>query len=189
MHPVFASAYRRLSDEIATLDATSAHVHPWGRPQCWSIQQIVEHLILALDQTRTALEERLAKGRPDRSCSRNRTRTEWMMQLMVLSAGHMPKGVGAPPETTPPDRLNSASVRELVERIGESIEALDAVLEETRQRFGMERVSRHFLLGPLRVDQLRRYHVLHLLHHTRQVAEVRNGLMVEVVQARHMARV
>jgi hypothetical protein len=53
----------------------------------------------------------------------------------------------------------------------------------------MERVGRHFLLGPLRVDQWRRYHVLHLQHHTRQMMEVRQALSVEVLQKTRMARV
>lgn len=188
MHPVFASAFRRLSGQIGTLDAASVQVHPWGRPHCWSAQQIAEHLILSMDQTRLTLEERLAKGRPDRSCKRIRTRTEWMMQLMVLSLGHMPRGVGALPETTPTDKLEAASVRELVERIGQAIESLDTVLERTRQQFGMERVGRHFLLGPLRVDQLRRYHVLHMQHHSVQIAELRKTLMVEVVREHRMAQ-
>jgi hypothetical protein len=80
-------------------------------------------------------------------------------------------------------------IRELTERLESAIERLDVALEQSRQRFGMERVGRHFLLGPLRIDQWRRYHVLHLQHHARQMREVRDLLSVEVLQKTRMARV
>jgi tetrahydromethanopterin S-methyltransferase subunit G len=108
---------------------------------------------------------------------------------MILSAGHMPKGVGAPHEITPKAGMPAAGVRELTERLENSIELLDATLDRCRQRFGMERVGRHFLLGPLRVDQWRRYHVLHLRHHLRQMADVRETLSVEVVGKPAMVRI
>jgi hypothetical protein len=179
MHPVFQSAYREVAAELERFDSTSANVHPWGRPHCWSVHQIVEHLVLSMNQTRKAFDERLAKGRPARSLQRSRT--EWMLQLMILSAGHMPKGVGAPHETTPKENLPPIGVRELAERLEVAINSLDATLDQFRQHFGMERAGRHFLLGPLRVDQWRRYHVLHLRHHLKQICDVRETLAIEVV--------
>ena len=141
----------------------------------------------AVDGTRTTLQERLTKGRPGRHV--RRCRTEWALQLMILSAGHMPRGVGAPRETTPKENLPPTGVRELVQRLETAIESLDATMDECRHRFGMERVGRHFLLGPLRIDQWRRYHVLHLRHHLTQVSELRETLSVEVLRKPEMARV
>jgi hypothetical protein len=187
MHPVFEPAFRKACEEIARFDAESSAVHPCGKASCWSVQQVIEHLVLAMDQTVAALEQRLAKGRPERRSTRSRT--EWLLQLMVLSAGHMPKGVGATRETIPPSQMPSMGIRELTERLESAIERLDAALEQSRQRFGMERVGRHFLLGPLRVDQWRRYHVLHLQHHARQMREVRESLSVQVLQKTRMAQV
>jgi hypothetical protein len=187
MHAVFQSAFRDVATELGGFDATSAGVHPCGRPHCWSVQQIVEHLVLSMDATRAVLEERLAKGRPGRSL--HRSRTEWALQLMILSAGHMPKGVDAPRETAPAERMEASGVRELIERLETAIVSLDAVLDQCRQRFGMERVGRHFLLGPLRIDQWRRYHVLHLRHHLQQMCALRENLSVEVVHQPEMARV
>jgi hypothetical protein len=48
----------------------------------------------------------------------------------------------------------------------------------------MERVGRHFLLGPLRIDQWRRYHAVHLQHHLGQVRRIRQSIVVEVVHQR-----
>ena len=187
MHAVFESVFRDLTAELCRFDATSANVHPWGRPHCWSVQQIAEHLVLSMDDTRTTLEERLSKGRPGRNP--HRSRTEWALQLMILSAGHMPKGVGAQQATTPKANLPATGVRELTERVAAAIESLDATLDECRRRFGMERVGRHFLLGPMRVDQWRRYHVLHLRHHLTQMCELRETLSVEVSRKPQMARI
>jgi uncharacterized protein DUF1569 len=187
MHPVFESAFREVTAELGAFDATSASVHPCGRPHCWSVQQIVEHLVLSLDATRTVLEGRMSKGSPGRNLYRSRT--EWALQLMILSAGHMPKGVGASRETTPAANLPATGVRELTERLERAMESLDATLDQCRQRFHMERVGRHFLLGPLRVDQWRRYHVLHLRHHVKQICELRETLSTEVLHQPKMARV
>ena len=187
MHPVFQSVFREVAAEIGRFDATSASVHPWGRPHCWSVHQIVEHLALSMEQTRSMLEERLAKGRPGRNLSR--ARTEWALQLMILSLGHMPRGVGAMQETTPKGSLPTVGTRELIERLESTIESLDATFDRCRQKFGMERVGRHFLLGPLRIDQWRRYHVLHLRHHLKQMREVRESLSVEVIRKPEMARI
>jgi Protein of unknown function (DUF1569) len=187
MHPVFQSAFDEVAAELERFDSTSANVHPWGRPHCWSVHQVVEHLALSMDNTRIALDERLAKGRRGRNLERSGT--EWLLQLMILSAGHMPKGVGAPHETTPKGNLPEVRVRELIQRLESAIDSLDATLDQVRHRFGMERVGRHFLLGPLRVDQWRRYHVLHLRHHMKQICNVRETLSVEVVSKREMARV
>ena len=104
MHAVFQSVFRDLTAELCRFDATSANVHPWGRPHCWSVQQIVEHLVLSMDATRAPHSKSgCRKGRPGRNP--HRSRTEWALQLMILSAGHMPKGVGAPQATTPKANL------------------------------------------------------------------------------------
>jgi len=187
MHPVLQSVFREVTSELEQFDSTSASVHPWGRPHCWSVHQIVEHLVLSMEHSRHALEERLSKGRPQRKAQRSVS--EWVLQLTILSAGHMPKGVGALRETTPPAELPSVGVRDLLQQLEGATEALDRTLDRCRQRFGMERVCSHFLLGPLRVDQWRRYHVLHIRHHLAQVRDVRETLSEELVTKPAMARV
>jgi hypothetical protein len=49
---------------------------------------------------------------------------------------------------------------------------MDTLLDGCRRKFGMERVTRHPLLGPLRVDQWRRFHVVHGYHHLNQLRSV-----------------
>jgi hypothetical protein len=51
-------------------------------------------------------------------------------------------------------------------------EAMDTLLDGSRRKFGMERVATHPWLGALRVDQWRRFHVIHGLHHLAQLRSV-----------------
>ena len=187
MHAVLRLAFDDLAAELSRFDATSAHVHPRGFDHCWTVRQIVTHLVLSMDATRTELETILAKGKLPGHAPR--TRAEWALQLMVLSAGHMPRGVPAPRETTPPVEEQMMGVGDLRARLENATEMLDATLDRCRHRFGIERVGRHFLLGPLRVDQWRRYHALHMSHHLRQMVEARKLLAVEVRRRPIMARV
>ena len=187
MHAVLRSAFEEIREELTHYDSTSANVHPRGVPHCWTARQVVEHLELSLSATQTELEGRLAKGRISRRVQR--TRAEWALQLMVLSAGHMPRGVPATPEMTPKNEDDSSGMRDLTARLETALEAMDGALDRARAEFGMERVGRHFLLGPLRVDQWRRYHVLHMRHHRKQIAEVREAQSVTVRHHAAMARV
>jgi hypothetical protein len=187
MHAVLRSAFDELAAELARFDAMSANVHPRGFEHCWTARQVVHHLILSMDVTRKELEGWLAKGKLPKHA--HRTRAEWALQLLVLSAGHMPRGVPAPPETTPPEQDGLAGVNDLRASLENATEMLDTTLDRCRTRFGMERVGRHFLLGPLRVDQWRRYHVLHMRHHLRQIVEARRCIPVEMRPSTRMARV
>jgi hypothetical protein len=49
---------------------------------------------------------------------------------------------------------------------------MDALLDSCRHKFGIERVATHPWLGPLRVDQWRRFHAVHGLHHMTQLQSV-----------------
>ena len=62
--------------------------------------------------------------------------------------------------------------RQLGDLLRQEIEAMDTMLDACRRKFGMERVATHPLLGPLRVDQWRRFHVVHGLHHLSQLRSV-----------------
>ncbi len=179
MHPVLRTAHAKLIAELDGIDTNAAQIHPDGKPHRWTIQQVVEHLVLSLRTGREELEKRLEKKRlPQRT---RRTRLEWAMQLMVLSLGYMPTGVPAEDNTSPASTLPQATGRELGQRLEAELELMDATLDRCRAKFGMERMGRNFLLGPLRVDQLRRYHVLHMRHHAGQLRQIRESLLGEVI--------
>ncbi len=183
MHAVLENVSSRISEELGGLDAQTAQKHPHNGAHLWSMQQVIEHLLLTYRGTEQNLETRLRKGR----ISRNQRRTviQWVLQLMVLSFGYFPRGVPAPDETVPqPGFLPALDGRELGERLRAGLSTMDDALGRCRHDFGMERVAVHPLLGPLRVDQWRRFHVIHTLHHLKQLERVREQVAPRLVADR-----
>jgi hypothetical protein len=171
MHAVLERVVYQIESEVRGLDAETAQLHPKDLPYIWSAQQVIEHLVLGYQLSSAALESRLKKGRLSRH--RRRTWLQWSLQLMVLTCGRLPKGVPATEETTPvPGSLTATNGLQLVDLLRKEIAVMDTLLDQCRQKFGMERVATHPLLGPLRVDQWRRFHVVHGYHHLKQLQTV-----------------
>jgi Protein of unknown function (DUF1569) len=171
MHAVLERVVCQIANEMSGLDAETTQLHPHGRTYKWNAQQVVEHLVLGYRLTTGALETRLNKGH----LSRDRTRTylQWSLQLMILSFGALPRGVPALDETMPAaGRFAVMNGRQLGELLRQEIDAMDTALDRCRRKFGMERVATHPWLGALRVDQWRRFHVVHGLHHLTQLRSV-----------------
>jgi Protein of unknown function (DUF1569) len=171
MHAVLERVVGQIESEIRGLDAETAQLHPKDLAYIWSAQQVIEHLVLGYRLTSVALESRLNKGRLSRD--RKRTWLQWSLQLMILTFGALPKGMPATEETTPvPDRFAAINGLQLVDLLRKEITVMDTLLDQCRRKFGMERVAPHPLLGPLRVDQWRRFHVVHGYHHLEQLRSV-----------------
>jgi hypothetical protein len=171
MHAVLERVVNQISGEVRRLDADATQLHPKGLVYRWNAQQVVEHLVMGYRMTTKALETRLNKGRLSRKHSR--TYLQWTLQMMILSFGAMPRGVPALEETMPkPGGFSAMSGRELTDLLRREIEAMDAMLDASRRRFGIERVGIHPFLGPLRVDQWRRFHAVHGHHHLTQLRSV-----------------
>jgi hypothetical protein len=171
MHAVLEQVASQFASEVLSLDAETTQLHPNGLNYKWSAQQVVEHLVLGYRLTSSALETRLNKGR----LSRNQTRTclQWSLQLMILTFGRLPQGVPALDETVPvAGRFPAKDGRQLGDLLRREIDAMDKLFDASRRKFGMERVAVHPFLGPLRVDQWRRFHVVHGLHHLTQLRSV-----------------
>ena len=172
MHAVLESVSARISRELNGVDAETSQKHPSDSVHLWSLQQVIEHLLLTYRGTAENLETRLRKGRISRN--QRRTPLQWFLQLMVLSFGYFPQGVPAPDGTVPqPGFLAAMDGGSLAEQLRADLSLMDAALDRCRRKFGMERVAVHPILGPMRVDQWRRFHAVHTLHHLRQLQRVR----------------
>lgn len=171
MHAVLERAVRQIANELRGLDAETTQLHPRGLAHKWTAQQVVEHLLLGYRETSAALETRLNKGRVSRK--QTRTYLQWSLQLMILSFGALPRGVPALDETMPvKGRFAALDGRQLGELLRQEAEAMDTLLDTCRRRFGIDRVGAHPWLGPLRVDQWRRFHVVHGVHHVTQLRSI-----------------
>jgi hypothetical protein len=170
MHAVLERVVSQIASEVRHLDADAAQLHPNGLAYKWNAHEVIEHLVLGYRLTTRALETRLTKGRVSRN---ERTYLQWSLQFMILTFGALPRGAPALEETMPiPGRFPAMTGRQLSDLLRHEVEAMDTVLDACRRRFGMERVGTHPFLGPLRVDQWRRFHVVHGLHHIPQLRSV-----------------
>ena len=168
MHPILQRVESQFHSVLGPLDFDETQVHPDGNALRWNTQQVVEHLILTYQLTSSALEKRLERRRPT---SAKCTPLEWWLQLIVLSRGRMPKGAPAPLETVP-GHSQPLSGHELAWKLSSEAEKMDELLTRCRTQFGLQRVASHMILGPLRVDQWRRFHVIHGTHHLAQVHRI-----------------
>lgn len=98
MHPILEQLERDLSPALEGLDAAQTQLRPTAHPDKWSIQQIVDHLILTYGLTQHALATRIAKGRPTEARA---SITQRARQLVLVTAGFFPKGRPAPPAVLP----------------------------------------------------------------------------------------
>jgi Protein of unknown function (DUF1569) len=171
MHAVLERVVCEIDGQVRGLNAETSQLHPKGLTYKWNAQQVVEHLVLGYRLTSSTLQKRLDKKRVSRK--QTRTYLQWSLQLMMLSFGVFPGGAPALDETTPvKGRFAPMDGRQLADLLRQEIEAMDTLLDSCRRKFGMERVATHPFLGPLRVDQWRRFHALHGLHHVAQLRSV-----------------
>src|SRR5260370_21990673 len=89
---------REIAASLHSLDATQTQFHPPSRPAKWSIQQIIEHLLLTYSSTETAINARLAKRTPTGASP---TLAHRISQFAVIRCGYLPTGREAPPMVTP----------------------------------------------------------------------------------------
>ena len=167
MHAVLQQVFDSYSANLSGKPAAWCQLHPLEDERLWSAQELIEHLVLTCRSTSRVLDKRLQRGHPT---SDHSTPIQWLLQMVLLSFGRMPRGSPAP-QFARPDQLHWVAMNgaELVGLLRQEIDQMDELLDRCRQRFGLQRVATHFLLGPLRPDQWRRFHVIHMRHHLGQL--------------------
>jgi DinB superfamily len=168
------STLQQLQGEIAHtlrgLDAIQTQLQPPSPPGKWSIQQIIEHLLLTYSGAETALNARLAKGRPTLA---KPTAFQHIQQFAVCRFGYFPSGLPAPPMATPAPTTQPLSGEDLAAAAKDRLARFDFSCTETEQLFGACQCASHNVLGPLSVDQWRKFQLIHGRHHLKQIAAIR----------------
>jgi hypothetical protein len=167
--------FHQLQDEIASsvrgLDADQTQFRPLSPPGKWSIQQIIEHLLLTYASTETAIAARLEKRTPTRAKPTLRHR---IFQSAVTRFGYFPTGRDAPAIVTPQPTSHSLSGGELAQATADHLSHLDLLFSEAETLFGPKsQCASHAVLGPLNIDQWRKFQLIHGLHHLKQIAAIR----------------
>jgi hypothetical protein len=141
--------------------------HPAGK---WCAAEVLEHLYLTYSGTIKGFERVMEAGKPlaTRASMAQRLRT-----LVVVGFNHMPSGRTAP-ATTRPRGLPAEKVRN---EVGLKIVAMDAIIAQCETRFGRGvDLLDHPILGPLTATQWRKFHLVHGMHHAKQLLRLREGM-------------
>lgn len=153
----------RLQREIEVVIAGIAEGCAPPAPGKWSSAEILEHLYLSYTGTIKGFERALESG------DLTNSRTTWKHRfgtLLVVGIGYFPSGRESPP-TARPRGLPAEKVRT---DISASIARLDAILGKCEEKFGAGvKVLDHPVLGPFTVAEWRKFHLVHGLHHLKQI--------------------
>lgn len=166
MDSILEELKRTLESELEEMSSEQMIWHPAEK---WCAAEVLEHLYLTYTGTIKGFEKVRDGGKPLAmpASIRQRTRT-----LVVLGFGYLPSGRKAPKPTVPRG-LPAEKVRA---EVGLKIVAMDEIIAECEARFGRGvKLLDHPILGPLTGAQWRKFHLLHGLHHAKQIRQLRAG--------------
>jgi hypothetical protein len=173
MNSTLHQLQREIANSLHGLDATQTQLQPPTHPHKWSIQQIIEHLLLTYSGTETAISARLAKRTPTRA---RPTLTHRVFQFAVTRCHYFPTGRAAPPMVTPQLTTHPLSGEDLTQAIARHLADLDLLFNEAETLFGpASQCASHTVLGPLNIGQWRKFQLVHGEHHLKQIAAIRKA--------------
>lgn len=167
MDPHLATLQRAIASAIEGLSGEQLTWHP---PQKWSAAEILEHLYLTYTGTTKGFGRVLATGKPlgSKQTWKNRAQT-----LVVLGFSYMPPGRKAPTHSQPRGLPAQQVASEIVSKIVE----MDEAIARCQEKFGSRaKVLDHPFLGPFTTSQWRKFHLVHGLHHVKQIRALRDQI-------------
>lgn len=174
MHAVLEQVLESYRARLAGRPAEWCQRHPGQDERSWSVQELMEHLALVCRGASREMEKRLERGRATRKPG---TMAQGVRRFTVLQIGFMPRGAQAPPMVCPGQmRWPAMSGDQLLTRFRQEMEQLDSVIDTCCQRFAEQKLASHFLLGPLRAEQWRRFQVVHCRHHLQQLRRIERAV-------------
>jgi hypothetical protein len=154
----------------SAIEGMSGEQMRWHPPGKWCATEVLEHLYLTYTGTIKGFERLLESGRPTTTPAS--TKQRWRT-LVVVGLGYLPTGRKAPP-VAEPRGLPSEKVRT---ELATKIAAMDTIIERCETRFGHGvALLDHPILGPLTAKQWRKFHLLHGMHHRKQLMRLRQAV-------------
>ena len=172
MHETLAQLHAEFDAELNGLNATQTQLRPVGRVDAWTVQQIVEHLVLTYESTEKTMEFRLTRGA---STKAKATAMNRAAQFTVTTCGYFPSGRNAPEMVQPGITKTIKDGSELAGWLSASLRVMDERLDEVEHAMGDGRCVSHAILGPMSVAQWRRFHRAHGRHHLKQIRKILQG--------------
>lgn len=171
-HNDLLQLHRAIAYSLRGLDSAQTQLRPTARPDRWSIQQIVEHLLLTYSFTETAVDIRLKKRKPTLA---KPSLLQRFSQYTVTRLGYFPHGRKAPAFVMPICTEPPISGEELTQTAGRHLQRLDQLFYEGEDLFGSSRCVTHHVLGSMSIPQWRRFHLIHGEHHVKQILAIRKA--------------
>ena len=161
----------RLQRQIASATTgLSAEQLTWHRPGKWCAAEVLEHLYLTYTGTVKGFERVAEAGKPLAAA------VSWKQRgqiFLVTGLGYFPTGREAPPVARP----RGLPSEKVVAEIGPKIAEMDAIIRQCEEKLGARtKLLDHPILGPLTAGQWRKFHLLHGLHHVKQLRRLRLGV-------------
>jgi hypothetical protein len=129
----------------------------------WTPGEIVAHLAQVLDRSATGFEARAEHAPMTR---RGGGPKQFVARNLVLGTGWFPRGRKAPEGSAPPASPNRATTEADFRRGVERFMALEQKLLPRRAK---DLFLKHPVLGDLTLGEFMRFHVVHSLHHAKQI--------------------
>jgi hypothetical protein len=139
----------------------------WHPPEKWCAAEVLEHLYLTYTGTVKGFERVVAEGKP---LATSATLTHRLRSFTVMTFSYLPEGRKAPTKTQPrglpPETVQSGVAVKIAE--------MDRIITQCEAQFGAGRkLLDHPILGPLTAGQWRKFHLVHGLHHAKQIQRLR----------------
>jgi Protein of unknown function (DUF1569) len=165
--PILRKIVERVDRCTARMDDADMIWHPPGK---WSVAEIIEHLSLAFVVTTKAGKAVLRDKLPP---LQKPTGVQRVMVWIVVDVGYFFMRVKAPRMVSP----RGLRPREARDALLQNLTEMDELLNVAEQKCGARKeFLPHPFLGPMTVEQWRKFHWVHTRHHMRQVKSLRRQL-------------
>jgi hypothetical protein len=160
-----------LTKALSGLDERHTQLRPGGDAARWNVQQIAGHLRLTYVATVVAMDARIMKASATKA---KPNLIQHVAQFTLISCGYFPRGRQAPDRVCSSNDDVPASGSALTSQIEEALATMDSRIDTAETIFGSSRrVVSHMVLGPLSMNQWRRFHLIHARHHIKQILGIR----------------
>ncbi len=164
MDPHLERLQKEIALAVAGLTAEEWTSHPPGK---WCAAEVLEHLYLTYTGSTKGFSRVVEAQKP---LTTSPTLAQRGRKFAVLGLNYFPSGREAPKFTRPRGTLKENVVAEIGLRIAE----MDDMIGRCEQELGPRtELLDHPILGPLTGAQWRRFHLLHGLHHVKQIRQLR----------------
>jgi hypothetical protein len=134
----------------------------------WSAAQIVEHLSLAFGATAAGMERIVAAENLE---VRRPTMRDRIATFVVCRLEHIPSGRKAPEYTVP----QGIGPQDAIQKLRANLSAMDDAINRAESKWGNRLIGVHPVLGPLKPDDWRKFHVVHARHHANQIVAIKTA--------------